>query len=57
MSIHEFHSQLTQTDQPDTLIAALGRLTSAGDPAAIERLISPPNEPFTPVWTGGLTAQ
>jgi hypothetical protein len=57
MSISEFHSQLTQADQPDTLIAALGRLTTAGDPEAIERLISPPSEPFTPVWTGGLTAQ
>ena len=56
MSIHEFHSQLTQAGQPDTLIAALGRLTFSGDTEALERVILPPIEPNDPVWTGGLTA-
>jgi len=32
MSIQEFHSQLTQTDQADALIATLSRLTVVDDP-------------------------
>jgi hypothetical protein len=31
MSIQEFHSQLTRDDQPDPVIAALGRLTQVED--------------------------
>jgi hypothetical protein len=53
MSIHEFHAQLTQTDQPNAVLAALGRLAFSGD---LEQLIPPPTEPMDPVWTGGLTA-
>ena len=36
MSIQEFHSQLTQDDQPDALMATLHRLARADESSVVE---------------------
>jgi hypothetical protein len=53
MSIQEFHSQLTQADQPNAPMSTLSRLTQADDPRVVEQLTAEDQG----IWTGGLTAR
>lgn len=53
MSIQEFHSQLTQADQPNALMSTLGRLTQADDPQVVEQLA----EADLGIWESGLGAR
>jgi hypothetical protein len=52
MSIQEFHSQLTQDDQPSALMSTLSRLTQADDPQVVELLAEDMG-----IWAGGLAAR
>ena len=51
MSIQEFHSRLTQADQPDALMSTLSRLTHADDAKVVEQLTAED----AGIWAGGLT--
>jgi len=53
MSIQEFHSQLTQDDQPNALMSTLSRLTQADDPQVVEQLIAEDMG----IWNSGLGAR
>jgi len=53
MSIQEFHSQLTQADQPNALLSTLGRLTQADDAQVAEQL----NAEDMGIWASGLAAR
>jgi hypothetical protein len=49
MSIQEFHSQLTQADQPNDLMDTLRRLSQV---ESLGTVIEPPASPFDwSVWT------
>jgi hypothetical protein len=52
MSIQEFHSQLTQVDPPDSIIAILGRLTVI-DGALLAKDI--PQDGWYP-WASGVSS-
>ncbi len=52
MSIQEFHSQLTQADQPNAIMSTLSRLTQA-DPQVVEQLA----EADLGIWESGLAAR
>jgi hypothetical protein len=52
MSIQEFHSQLTQADQPNALLGTLSRLTQADD-QVVEQLA----EAELGIWDSGLAAR
>ena len=52
MSIQEFHSQLTQADQPNALLGTLSRLTQADD-QVVEQLA----EAELGIWDNGLAAR
>jgi hypothetical protein len=53
MSIQEFHSQLTQADQPNALMGTLSRLTQADDQQVAEQLA----EVDLGIWDSGLSAR
>ena len=53
MSIQEFHSQLTQADQPNALMGTLSRLTQADDQQVAEQLA----EADLGIWESGLAAR
>jgi len=53
MSIQEFHSQLTQTDQQNALMGTLSRLTKADDQQVVEKLA----EVDLGIWESGLAAR
>jgi hypothetical protein len=53
LSIQEFHSQLTQADQPNALMSTLSRLTQADDPQVVEQLA----EADLGIWESGLGAR
>jgi hypothetical protein len=53
MSIQEFHSQLTQADQPNALMSTLSRLTQADDSQIAEQLA----EADLGIWDSGLGAR
>jgi hypothetical protein len=53
MSIQEFHSQLTQADQPSALMSTLSRLTQTDDPQVVEQLTAEDMG----IWNGGLAAR
>jgi hypothetical protein len=53
MSIQEFHSQLTQVDQPNALMGTLSRLTQADDQQVAEQLA----EVDMGIWDSGLGAR
>jgi hypothetical protein len=53
MSIQEFHSQLTQDDQPSALMSTLSRLTQADDSQVLEQLAAED----TGIWASGLAAR
>jgi len=52
MSIQEFHSQLTQADQPNALLGTLSRLTQA-DEQVVEQLAAAE----LGIWESGLAAR
>ncbi len=54
MSIQEFHSQLTQADQPNALMSTLSRLTQADDPQVVEQLAETDD---WGIWASGLAAR
>lgn len=53
MSIQEFHSQLTQDDQPNALMCTLSRLAQADGREVVEQLA----EVDLGIWDGGLAAR
>jgi hypothetical protein len=53
MSIQEFHSQLTQVDQPNAIMGTLIRLTQADDQQVAEQLA----EVDMGIWDSGLSAR
>jgi hypothetical protein len=52
MSIKDFHAQLTQSDQPDAMLATLRRLCATGDAGLLERLDQTEDGPVWGIWTG-----
>jgi|GEM_PF-2973280 len=61
MSIQEFHSQLTQTDQANALMGTLSRLTKADDKQVVEQLAEVDlgiwDSGLLGIWDGGLAAR
>jgi len=53
MSIQEFHSQLTQADQPSALMSTLSRLTQTDDLQVVEQLTAEDMG----IWNSGLAAR